>query len=557
MTILLTILIYVLPAAEKDYLIDSIVRKAETVLSSPDTCLPSYETQWAYSVMSEYYEKRTYKFSKAIYCKKKLADIATQTDNDSLLVSALASIARLYVEKARYDEAYNFANQALAVYGKNTQSKYLSDIYNTLGKISYYCNDQEKAIKYYRMISELPTCAGNLRSKVLAINNSMVFLTDTAEIQNKMNAAIDICIKEKYTDLLSILYSNLSIIYVNFMDLAKAKKNHALEASLPKGIYNSLNYYRTGGIIALESGDYVKARDELEKALEYADMGEFDRERATILSIINIVYAKLGEYELAYNAISRFNDINNKMPKNKVLRELFEAQQKAALESEKQKRKYSVLILIIIILVAFAIIYPLYINKVRRLKEKTMRLENEKIRKEKEQQEIQLKYEIREQNIKRQNDIIAIKRIQQYQAETLINDIISKLKNINAKLGQKRLSSHIFNVISELEHSKDNIIWEEMEQYLSEANTEFYNNLLADFPDLTVNERRLCMLLHMNMTTKEISAITRKSINSITTARSRLRTKLKIKGDDQSIVSFLDKYSGNRHSEEVVNTEEN
>lgn len=550
MTHLLNLILTALSVFGADIHNDSIIQRAENVINSADSTEFSLEIQNAYSILSEYYEKRTHEFSKSIQCKKRLINIANYTNNDSLLVDALSSIARLYVEKARYDEAYKYANQALTVFGKKTDVVYLSDIYNTLGKISYYCDDQEKATEYYRMISELPVNTDNIRSKVLAVNNSIVFLKDTAEIQQKMNSAIDICIKDTLTDLLSILYSNLSIIYVNCRDLDKARKYHSLEASLPKGIFNSLNYHRTGGIIALESGEYELARNELEEALKYSEMGEFDRERANILSIINIVYAKLGNYEMAYDAISRYNEINNNLPKNKVLRELFEAQQRAALESEKQKRKYSAMIFIIIVLIAFAITYPLYINKVRRLKERTMRLENEKIRKEKEQQEIQLKYEIREQNIKRQNDIIAIKRLQQYQDEILINDIINKLKNINSKLGQKRLSLHIYNMISDLEHSKDNIIWEEMEQYLSEANTEFYNNLLTDFPDLTVNERRLCMFLHMNMTTKEISAITRKSINSITTARSRLRTKLNIKGDDQSIVAFLDKYTGIRHPEE-------
>lgn len=525
---------------------DSTIRKAEETIEDRAQDLGDKEVKEAYLILAEYYEKHTFELSKAVECQKQLMRIAEREGDINMLAGAASSVARMYVENARYDKAYKYADTALDLSRRIPGCKFLPDIYNTLGKISYYCDDYEKAKEYYRMISELPADSTNLRSKVLAINNSTVFLKDTAEIQKRMDQAIDICKQEGFTDLLAMVYCNLSIIYVNCGDLGKARKWHSLEETVPKNLENTLNYHRTSGIIALESGDYETARDELEKALEYASMGEFDRKRANLLSIINIVYACLSDFEQAYDALYSYNEIRDRIPQNLILRELMQTQQDAALEKEKQKQKYNILVFVIIVLVVFAVTYPLYINKVRRLKEKAMRLETEKIRKEKQEQEVRLRYEIREQNIKRQNDILAVKRLQQYQDEVLINDIITKLKDINSKFGQKKLGIYIYNIISELEHSKDNIIWQEMEQYLGEANSEFYDNLLADFPDLTVNERRLCTFLHMNMTTKEISMVTRKSINSITTARSRLRAKLNIKGDDQSIVAFLDKYSGKR-----------
>ena len=41
---------------------------------------------------------------------------------------------------------------------------------------------------------------------------------------------------------------------------------------------------------------------------------------------------------------------------------------------------------------------------------------------------------------------------------------------------------------------------------------------------------------------KEISNITHQSINSINTARTRLRKKLNLSGDDTSLVAFLDQF---------------
>jgi hypothetical protein len=46
----------------------------------------------------------------------------------------------------------------------------------------------------------------------------------------------------------------------------------------------------------------------------------------------------------------------------------------------------------------------------------------------------------------------------------------------------------------------------------------------------------------MNMSTKEISGITRQSLGSINVARSRLRQKFGLTGDDKSLIAYLDKF---------------
>lgn len=95
----------------------------------------------------------------------------------------------------------------------------------------------------------------------------------------------------------------------------------------------------------------------------------------------------------------------------------------------------------------------------------------------------------------------------------------------------------------QLNQSKDKSDWTEVEKSLQEFNSNFYNNLIKEFPELTPNDRRLCTLIHMNMSTKEISAITHQSIGSINTARTRLRKKLNITGDDKSLITFLDTFN--------------
>jgi DNA-binding CsgD family transcriptional regulator len=57
---------------------------------------------------------------------------------------------------------------------------------------------------------------------------------------------------------------------------------------------------------------------------------------------------------------------------------------------------------------------------------------------------------------------------------------------------------------------------------------EFFNKLRRSFPDLTKNEERLCAMLRLNLSSKEIAALSNISVRAVEMGRYRLRKKLKI-----------------------------
>ena len=85
------------------------------------------------------------------------------------------------------------------------------------------------------------------------------------------------------------------------------------------------------------------------------------------------------------------------------------------------------------------------------------------------------------------------------------------------------------------------VSWEEFEVRFQEVYTGFYKNLRERYPDLTNNEVRLCAFFKLNMTTKEIAAITYQSLNSIKVARYRLRKKLDI-SKEENMTAFLSQF---------------
>ena len=118
-----------------------------------------------------------------------------------------------------------------------------------------------------------------------------------------------------------------------------------------------------------------------------------------------------------------------------------------------------------------------------------------------------------------------------------ITSISKKLIELkpDAKKDNKVLIQQIINEIKQNSSAK---IWDEFEIRFKEVHQNFYKKLHDEHPDLTLNEVKICAFLRLNMSTKEISAITHQSIKSINMARFRLRKKLDI-DRDENLISYL------------------
>ncbi|TAE47553.1 MAG: hypothetical protein EAZ89_17590 [Bacteroidetes bacterium] len=68
--------------------------------------------------------------------------------------------------------------------------------------------------------------------------------------------------------------------------------------------------------------------------------------------------------------------------------------------------------------------------------------------------------------------------------------------------------------------------WKQFEYHFDQIHGDFLNRLREDFHDLTPNEQKLCVLLRLNLSTKEISNLMSVSLRGVEIARYRLRKKL-------------------------------
>ncbi len=83
--------------------------------------------------------------------------------------------------------------------------------------------------------------------------------------------------------------------------------------------------------------------------------------------------------------------------------------------------------------------------------------------------------------------------------------------------------------------------WEQFEHHFDQVHGDFLNRLREHFQDLTPNEQKLCALLRLNLSTKEISNLMSVSLRGVEIARYRLRKKL-VLDQGQNLSKFILEY---------------
>lgn len=122
------------------------------------------------------------------------------------------------------------------------------------------------------------------------------------------------------------------------------------------------------------------------------------------------------------------------------------------------------------------------------------------------------------------------------------------LSEIMTKLNGTELASNpekekmIEELIIDLRAKSSLQKWDDFEKSFDTEFPDFLTKLKEAHPKLSLNERKLCMCLSRNLTTKEILPLTGQNAHAVNIARGRLRKKLGIDHREISIPEYLDQF---------------
>ncbi|MGL1886345.1 MAG: FGGY family carbohydrate kinase [Reichenbachiella sp.] len=109
--------------------------------------------------------------------------------------------------------------------------------------------------------------------------------------------------------------------------------------------------------------------------------------------------------------------------------------------------------------------------------------------------------------------------------------------NDGSESQKKTLNKMVSKIEEKMSGNKD---WEIFEDQFDLLHSDFFKKLKSDFPKLSVSEAKLCMLLKMKLTTKEIANQLNLSVRGVETRRYRLRKKLQL-SKELDLETFLER----------------
>lgn len=275
-----------------------------------------------------------------------------------------------------------------------------------------------------------------------------------------------------------------------------------------------------------------------ENALKINEVSENISRKANLLHLKSDILSALGRnqdalaslqemlvYQDSANRVQNLHEVNQLMVKQEILSMEKEYKHREFVEQLKHSREKMGMFTIIIVLLGIVAIALLLWNRKRIL------LKNKQI------QEESLKFELETRNRELASNVVSLMK-----KNEVFSEIIGKLDQIKENAVKDETKEALTKVKKEIEKTIDGSFWDEFELRFKNVHSDFYDKLMAQYPNLTSNELRLCAFLKMNLSTKDIASITGQNPRSIDKARERLRTKLGISNDKSvSLASFIQK----------------
>ena len=464
------------------------------------------------------------------------------------IIRVYLQLGNRYLEKSNYPQAMDNYLKGVSASEQMGDSTYLSKLYNNLGVVYLNINKPGQALALYSKalkLFEKEKDSANIAGITTNIGSIYIELNDMEIARSYYLKGLEIFRKSKNQAGMAHAYFKLGLL-----DEMQKKYNDAL-ANLEQSmkLQEQIIYNSSGsktmflvetkihiGIVLLELGDLIGAKEYLETGYEMAIQTKQLSLIALSAQNLSTLYRNNKDFEEALNYFEVFKQYSDSIFNDETIRQLTqlelqyqydsklkETELQRKLEEQRHQRQNLIYLLILGGLLLSLIIVILL-----------LKLENNKKRK------IALERASLSEKLEYTNKELTTYVMYLLRKNEFIMSISEKMKKIliEAKPENKKV---IKELISELQSNTDMVSWEEFEVRFQQVYTDFYKRLTDKFPGLSPNELRLCAFFRLNMTTKEIAAITYQSLNSIKVGRYRLRKKLGIP-QDENLVSFLSKF---------------
>jgi tetratricopeptide (TPR) repeat protein len=490
----------------------------------------------------------------SVYYLEQAIVISRNLGNDSLVAQSYSRTGRIYIYAGVSDRGLEYLFESLRLFEKLGDSRKRIAVLNNIGAIYYRNNDLDKALAQFLDIEKIIeadketlgdyyyTIHGNLQNNIGIIYDNRKDSDKALQVYMK-----GLMMSQKVNDASAMgnLYTNIGKAYQLKKQYSLAETNLEEAYRIRKeqndqyGITRSIGHL---GSLYLELGDLKKAQEFLEKSLAGAEEIRSLDTQASTAEVLYEVYEKQGDYKKAFEMLRFQKALNDSLKNDRVAKRLVEVEMKYQLEKkqreetlarEKRELWYFIGAGLLIAITVIAVLL-LFLQRIR--------ANNEKLQKDNlalANMHLTLEKKTLEENLEYKNKELTTNVMYLMKKNEMLIEVSERLMEVKRN-ARKDDQDRIQRIILELNTAKDNDVWEEFEVRFNHVYNDFYERLTTRFPNISPNDRKLCAFLRLNMSSKEICAITRQTPNSLNVARARLRKKLGLDNSEISLVSFLE-----------------
>ncbi len=487
------------------------------------------------------------------------------------------SIAHVYYYQSDFDSAAFHFNEAAQVYKELEHLDYYSRMLVNVGGIYQQIGELEKAIQYFidaeevlnSALDDLDTrfiVANNIALIFLELNqldNSFIYIQKSLKIAEQLNSAI---YRAKVYRAMGSYYLGLSD-YTTAEEYYLKSSNIQKEQGLPNGeTYLGLaNVYFDTERTELAEKNYELAKNEFEEdsndnlqinaLLKLADLHhqispsesidyaaeallllDRIRDKGTRLlytyELLQKAYYYNGEFKIAQSFIAKYKIHSDSLFKAETELKVLDLEKKynnqqqelriVSLENEQlslQRDKtrhfiWTVIIFGLLVLILLVVVFRL---RTARMKKALLDIELDRERLQKEMSMHQSKH-------------LSLQSMHQKEEHKSLLNEIEKMSKHSPK------ANSILKSVKVSEKQSDS--WGTFMKLFSETNPQFLERLKSEYPKLTLNDIKICVLIKSNISIRDIAELLNISERGVYTSRYRIKKKLNLP-KEESIGEWL------------------
>ncbi|MEM9834042.1 MAG: hypothetical protein AAF944_25650 [Bacteroidota bacterium] len=466
-----------------------------------------------------------------------------QSTNDTLsVIRGLIGLSYLYAHNAQYSRSYDGYWEALLLAEQLNDQQAIASVYNRIGWLYSFYKRRNKAIDYFNLSLNI--------NKELAQNNEVdnqVVLDDYYALATLYRKENETEMARRYLDSCLMLGvgntpTNNPFIKAEYSYILHKEANNqaALDSLLQIKLFfeqEDSSYliilypflgdvYRSLGQLSSSESYYHQALDISEKYVSHRDL------IPDIHASLSEVYVEKEQYKLAYMYSAQSKQLTeaqfgSRSEPNLGLLEikdtyriekerqskLIQEQRLLQLEQANEIRNLQTIILIgaIFFLLLLGFLFYRYLRS--RYKAEKRLLQKQK-----------------ELEVQKANEVLEVKN-KELTASALQavarEELLSELKGELVKQKEAPNPKELNKLVSSINLSTAQT-WEEFELRFLSVNKGFYGRLQNKFPGLSQHDHKICALIKLNFSSKDMARLLGISVESVHTTRYRLRKKLGI-----------------------------